>query len=179
MPVRRLRFIVLAFLLITEVVVVAAVSITGRPYDTGPDVFSWDPQPGPVVALPGQAPVALIPLPQNAEAAQPAASPSPSTPTSQNSPAQGGQSVLPPPANRLTSPSSPPDPWVPSRPVVAPLTSSANAVRPDAAPGSSLNPAPPSGTQVPPPPGPAPVTSGSPNMLGTAPRAAPIEVQKL
>jgi osmotically-inducible protein OsmY len=30
-----------------------------------------------------------------------------------------------------------------------------------------------------PPPGPAPVTGGSPNMLGTAPRAAPIEVQKL
>ena len=30
-----------------------------------------------------------------------------------------------------------------------------------------------------PPPGPAPVGSGSPNMLGTAPRAAPIEVQKL
>jgi hypothetical protein len=49
MPARRLRVIVLAFLLITEVVVVAAVSITGRPYDTGPDIFSWDPQPGPVV----------------------------------------------------------------------------------------------------------------------------------
>ena len=30
-----------------------------------------------------------------------------------------------------------------------------------------------------PPPGPAPVTGGSPNMLGTAPRSAPIEVQKL
>ena len=30
-----------------------------------------------------------------------------------------------------------------------------------------------------PPPGPAPVTSGSPNMLGAAPRSAPIEVQKL
>jgi len=28
-------------------------------------------------------------------------------------------------------------------------------------------------------PGPAPVTGGSPNMLGTAPRSAPIEVQKL
>jgi hypothetical protein len=153
MPVRRLRFLVLSFLLITEVVVVAAISITGRPYDTGPDLLSWDPQPGPVVAVPGQPPVALIPLPQQAEAAQP--SPSPATPAGESVSGQGGQALLPP-ANRLASAASSPDPWVPSRAVIPPAASSAYPGRPDAAPGSSLNPAPPSGTQVPPPPGPAP-----------------------
>ena len=145
----RVKVFVMAFLVLTEVAIVALTSTVVKPSASGPDLLPWQGgHAGP--ALAGQPPVALIPIPQYAEALQPkAADPAPSPSADQAlqaSRAVGGG----------------PDPWLPAlRAPIAPAT------RPDAAPGSSLNPGPPDSNGGNPgpavlPPTPAPTPSPTP-----------------
>jgi hypothetical protein len=66
----RVRVFVLAFLVLAEVGIVAVSSTVVKPSAGGPGLFSWQGGRGdPILSV--QPPVGVIPVTQNAEAAQP------------------------------------------------------------------------------------------------------------
>jgi hypothetical protein len=148
----------MAFLVLTEVAIVGVTATVVRPSAGGPELFPWQGGRADPI-LPVQPALGVIPIPQNVEAVQRKAGE-----------AARQQPPPPPPDQALQASHStvgPPDPWVPSqRP--PPPGLGLTRTRPDAAPGSSLNPGPPDsngghpGLAIPPTSTPVPTTAPTP-----------------